>query len=139
MQEVLDAAEKRGIQIYFYMFPSKRPPMGVPNYGKVLEVDALGRPLRRPCFNHPDYCAHLLSVVEDVVRHYAVKGVMWAAERNGPLSNVVEWGESAHCFCEHCCALGRQSGIDPEQAKRGYLALAQFLHDGSKGKRPADG
>lgn len=143
LQETIEAARARDMAVYAWFFeaPPAHVSRIVPNYAKVLETDALGRPGTRPCFNHPDYRAHILSYVEDVLKHYEVAGLMWAAERRGPLVNVLLSGDVAHavCFCPHCRAAGRARGIDPERARQGYLALARYVAGLRLGERPVEG
>ena len=143
LQETIDAARARDMAVYAWFFeaPPAHLARTVPNYAKVLEVDALERPGRRPCFNHPDYRTHIRSYVEDVLNHYDVAGLMWGAERRGPLVNVLLSGDVAQavCFCPPCRAAGQARGVDPERARQGYLALARYAAALRRGERPVEG
>lgn len=50
LQKVVDAARRQKVNVYFYMFPSKRAPLHVPGYSMVREVDESGQPHYLPCF-----------------------------------------------------------------------------------------
>ena len=60
------------------------------NFVKVLEVDAWGRPGRRPCFNNPDYRNWHLGFVEDYLQSYQLDGLAWCSERPGPLNMLMQ-------------------------------------------------
>ena len=104
----------------------------VPNWTKVLQVDAYGRTDAYACLRNPDYQAWWLSLVEDQVRSYPLDGIMWGSERQGPLDNALSDGGFArtgipYCFCEHCVAAGTRQGIDARRAREGYVALDVLL------------
>ena len=94
----------------------------MPNWPKVLQVDAWGRRDSYACVRNPDYVTWWLSLVEDQVKSYPLDGLMFGSERGGPLGNVLGNGGFArdgrpYCFCPHCRARGREKGIDAERAR----------------------
>ena len=76
-EAVIPEAKTRGMQTYAWMEESGYADelRRYPNFPKVLEVDAWGRPTRRPCFNNPDYRNWHLSIVEDYVKSYPLDGL----------------------------------------------------------------
>ncbi|HEV2687648.1 MAG TPA: hypothetical protein VGV35_03815, partial [Bryobacteraceae bacterium] len=114
----------------------------IKDFSKVTTRDIYGKPVRVACWNHPEYRAWWNATVEDLFRTYPLDGFQWGAERMGPLMNVISpWNDAAPtCFCEHCVARGRASGIDPERARKGFEELYVYVRGLINGKpRPADG
>jgi hypothetical protein len=108
----------------------------------VLEVDAWGRPARRPCYNNPDYRNWHLSIIEDYAKSYDLDGIAWCAERPGPLNYLMQAPtptESVTCFCPHCQAIARERGIDVRRAIEGYRRAIEWNERVAAGNRPADG
>lgn len=144
---VLPEARRRDMTCYAWIEESSGLAQAarIPNYGLVLEEDALGRKARRPCFNNPDYRNWHLGLVEDVIKTHGVDGIAWASERQGPLGNLMlvdgPWASEsqATCFCGHCRARAREVGIDVERARDGYRALKAFMQEARAGRRPRDG
>ena len=85
--------------------------------------------------------------MEYYARSYAIDGVMWGAERQGPLGNSLgAFHNGAHsepgkvtCFCGYCQAKAKQPGISVERARQRYMALEKFVRTGCAGTRPRDG
>jgi hypothetical protein len=123
---------------YFFETSVADRPARVPGFAQVVEVDAYGRKAARPCIFHPDYKAWMLSAIEDVCSNFAVDGILWGLERQGPLANMLE-GSVPACFCEHCCEHARQRGIDPQAARAGYAELHGYLESVKAGHQPRDG
>src|SRR5205814_8771772 len=48
-------------------------------------------------------------------------------------------GSGIGCFCPHCLDAARQTGIDIDRAREGYLALERWAAALRGGQRPADG
>ncbi|HEX4213382.1 MAG TPA: hypothetical protein VIA06_08675 [Candidatus Dormibacteraeota bacterium] len=141
---VLPEAHRRGMRCIAWMEESSyaQELRTYPNFPKVLEVDAWGRPATRPCFNNPDYRNWHLSIVEDYVKSYDLDGLAWCSEHCGPLNLLMEGpvrAEQIACFCAHCRALGRERGIDPERAGEGYRRALEWNARVASGDRPADG
>jgi hypothetical protein len=68
--------------------------------------------------------------------------VMWGAEQQGPLNNLIganPWSHPATCFCQFHREAAVKRGIDPERAIAGYKRLAQFVTDARANLRPTDG
>ncbi len=142
--EVIPEAKKRGMASYAWMEESgpARELRTYPNFPKVLETDAWGRPSNRPCFNHPDYRNWHLGFVEDYAKSYDLDGLAWCSERPGPLNLIMQTPvEPADigCFCVHCVEIGRSRGIDVARAQAGYRELIEWNARVSTGNRPADG
>ena len=100
----------------------------MPNWPKVLQVDAEGRADNYACIRNPDYINWILGLVEDQIKSYPIDGLMFGSERNGPLGNVMEDGGLArdgrpYCFCEYCVTAGEREGLDSRRAAEGYRKL----------------
>ena len=121
LAEVVPKARERGMQSFAWMEESggARQLRTYPNFVKVLEVDAWGRPSRRPCFNNPDYRNWHLGFVEDYLQSYQLDGLAWCSERPGPLNMLMQGTvdvAEVGCFCPHCRQVGRDRGIDVDRA-----------------------
>lgn len=141
LRTLIQASSERGMNVYFYLFPAKTPPITVAGYERVLERDIDGAPGWMACWRHPDYYHHLYGVVQDLINnHDALKGIMWGAERCGPLG-WISLGKKfpPSCFCEHCCSDGRALGIDVERAREGWRKLDQLFQGVRSGNSPAIG
>ncbi len=130
LERVLPEARRREIRVYSFVLENTHSGLtrSVPNWPKVLQVDPWGRRDSYACVRNPDYVAWWLSLVEDQVKSYPLDGLMFGAERNGPLGNVLGNGGfardgSPYCFCSYCERAGLDRGIDPARAREGYLAL----------------
>jgi hypothetical protein len=114
----------------------------IPNFPKVTEIDVYGRRTTSPCFNHPDYRAHLSGKIESLLGGYAslVDGIAWGCERMGPFQNMIGGGWSTtgiSCFCEHCGAKALARGVSVERAQQGYRQLDQLFRAAAKDQRPS--
>jgi hypothetical protein len=138
--DVLDAvipeARARDIKVYSFVLENTHSGLtrSVPNWPKVLQVDAWGRTDNYACLRNPDYVNWWLSVVEDQIKSYPFEGLMFGSERNGPLANTIGGGGLArnanpYCFCGYCVAAGEQRGIDARRAREAYLALFHLTQD----------
>src|SRR5215472_1549193 len=134
--EMLEPVRKRKMKLYARILEPFSADMAglVPNWVKVLTIDAYGRPGRLPCFNNPDYRNFWLATSEDMFRTYELDGFQFGAERSGPLSGLVLNGTPPYCFCPHCRARGREKGIDVERAREGMKQLHTFVRDELIGK-----
>jgi hypothetical protein len=126
MRRVCTEAEKRGMNVHVYIFPSKETPTRIVNHESVLEIDPDGQPERVVCFNNPDYKAHFFGVVRDLCASYPIRGAMYASERGGPLLMFPKERRRPTCFCPHCQATARARGMDPERAREGYRLLMKL-------------
>ena len=134
--EMLEPIRKRKMKLYVRILEPFSADMAglLPNWVKVLTIDAHGRPGRLPCFNNPDYRNFWLATSEDLFRTYELDGFQFGAERSGPLSGLVLNGTPPYCFCPHCRARGREKGIDVERAREGMKQLHTFVRDELIGK-----
>jgi hypothetical protein len=120
----------------------------VPGHEALLEYDFNGQRATTSCKNNPRYRRLLAGTMEDLIRSYDVDGIMYMAERQGPLSDTLgmrfrgkERGRpgSRTCFCSHCQQTAQSLGINFERAKKGFEQLAEFVAEGRAGRRPRDG
>jgi hypothetical protein len=146
ISEVAPKAKARGMDFFCWDYNNAFPIMirSVPNMAKVLEVDVFGRRTTSPCFNHPDYRAHLSGKIESYLSGYGseVDGIAWGCERMGPLNNAIGGGWSTvglGCFCEHCQAKARERDLSVARARMGYLALDELFRAAAQDHRPTDG
>src|SRR5215471_734749 len=144
--EVAAKAKARGMDFIAWDYNNAVPIMNrsIDNFSKITEIDVYGRRTTSPCFNHPDYRAHLGGKIESLLNGYAsqVDGIAWGCERMGPLQNMIggTWSTAGiSCFCEHCRAKARDRGISVERAQAGYRSLDQLFHAASRDQRPVDG
>jgi hypothetical protein len=144
--EVAPKAKARGMDFFAWDYNNAFPIMmrSIPNLVEVAEVDVYGRRTTSPCFNHPDYRAHLTGKVESVLVGYAseVDGFAWGCERMGPLQNIIGGGWSTKgisCFCRFCRAKARERDISVERARIGYRKLDELFLAAAQDQRPADG
>jgi hypothetical protein len=136
LEAVIPEARARDIKVYSFVLENTHSGLtrSVPNWPKVLQVDAWGRSDNYACLRNPDYVNWWLSIVEDQVKSYPLDGLMWGSERNGPLGNTIGAGGLArnanpYCFCAHCVAAGEQRGVDPRRARKGYLGLFHLAQE----------
>jgi hypothetical protein len=120
----------------------------VPGHEALLEYDFNAQRASTSCKNNPRYRQLLAGTMEDLIRSYDVDGIMYMAERQGPLSDTLglrfrgrERGRpgSRTCFCAHCQETARSLGINFERARKGFEQLANFVAEGRAGRRPRDG
>jgi hypothetical protein len=141
--DVLDAvipeARARHIKVYSFVLENTHSGLtrSVPNWPKVLQVDAWGSADNYACLRNPDYVNWWLSLIEDQVKSYPLDGLMFGSERNGPLGNTIGGGGFArnanpYCFCSYCVAAGDQRRIDARRAREGYLALFHLTQDAAE-------
>jgi hypothetical protein len=141
--EMLEPVRKRGMKLYGRILEPFTIDMAalIPNWSRVLTVDAWGRPGRLPCFYNPDYRNFWIGTVEDIFKTYQLDGFQFGGERDGPLSQLTSNGAPPYCFCEHCRARGREKGIDVERARAGMQGLHRFIREDllQKNLAPPDG
>jgi hypothetical protein len=144
--DVAPKVKARGMDFFCWDYNNAVPMMNrnIPNFPKVTEIDVYGRRTTSPCFNHPDYRAHLSGKIESYLSGYAslVDGIAWGCERMGPLQNAIGglWTTAGiSCFCEHCRAKARERGIAVDRAQRGYRGLDELFTAAAHDRRPADG
>lgn len=109
----------------------------VANSASVLTVDIHGKPGKKPCWNHPAYLNFVEGWVRDLFSNYPLDGIQFGAERNGPLSRLVDWaGEEPTCFCEFCRQRAGREGVNFERAKTGLEATSRFIRALQAGEKP---
>src|SRR5207247_7433079 len=99
------------------------------------------------CFHNPEVQAFWQALSEDYIRSYAIDGVMWGSERQGPLGNAIgaaHGGAGADpfevkCFCDFCRCEAKSRGIDVTRTIESYTKLASLVRDCRAALRPADG
>ena len=144
ISDVAAKVKARGMDFFSWDYNNAFPIMmrSIPNLVEVAEIDVYGRRTTSPCFNHPDYRAHLTGKVESMLEGYAdlVDGYAWGCERMGPLQNMIGGGWSTRgisCFCRFCQAKAKERDISVERAKAGYQKLDKLFS--AETARPADG
>ena len=144
LASVLPAAKKRGMKVFASVEDQWRS--SVPGVKECTEIDVMGRRTNTLCLFHPDVQTFWTAVVTDICKSYAVDGILFFNERNGPLLNAL--GAShfqtidstrSTCFCEHHQRAAKERGINFERAKQGYLKVDKFVQSSLKGERPSDG
>lgn len=144
--EVAPKAKARGMDFFAWDYNNSPAIMSrsLPNLSKVAEIDVYGRRTICPCFNHPDYRAHLSGKIESLLSGYPdlVDGIAWGCERMGPLQNMIggTWAtRGIACFCQYCRAKARERSVSAERAQQGYRLLDELFHAASRDQRPVDG
>ena len=147
LAEVVPRAHRRGMKVY--AFYEDRFREGIPGMADLREVDWQGqRASYMLCPLHPDYREFLIGLTQDYCESYAIDGVMWGSERQGPLHNaisaeskqgVVDDRARVGCFCKFHQQAARDRGIDIARAKEGFGKLDHFIRAAQAGQRPNDG
>jgi hypothetical protein len=144
--DIAPKVKARGMDFFCWDYNNAVPIMNrsIPGFPHVTEIDVYGRRTTSPCFNHPDYRAHLTGKIESYLSGYPseVDGIAWGCERMGPLQNAIGGGWSTvglSCFCEHCGAKARARDLSVSRAQRGYRALDSLFAAAAQDRRPADG
>jgi hypothetical protein len=138
-KDIAAAARRRGMKIYERLYEPGADGLlpNVANADRVLTVDINGKPGKKPCWNHPDYLGFVEASVTDLFKSYPLDGIQYGAERNGPLSRLVDWAnEDPSCFCEHCRQRAKREDVDFERAKKGLQEMAQLIRSLQKSEPP---
>lgn len=123
-------------------------PEDVPGIDAIQEYDFNGERAATVCKNNPYYRNFLRGLAADLIESYRVDGILYMAERQGPLLDTAGarfrgkhrgLPGARTCFCGHCRATARSRGIDVDRAVKGFEALASFVRDGRAHRRPLDG
>src|SRR5215467_3275064 len=145
LADVTAKARTRGMQVYC-LFEEAYNPRLIPNFEKIAEVDVYGRIGGSTCHNNPEARLFLTSMVKDWLTNNDLDGMMWESERQGPLNNTlgahfgrIGKARSINCFCTHCLRKAKESGIDVERARQGYMALDRWVGQNLSDGRPSDG
>jgi hypothetical protein len=151
LADVLPRAHRRGLKVYAWYEDHFRA--DIPGIDDLREVDWQGRRANPPypracplCPLHPDYREFITGLTRDYCQSYALDGVMWGSERQGPLHNALAAkydgagdASRATCFCEHHQKAARERGINVVRAKEGFGKLDQFVRAARARQRPNDG
>jgi hypothetical protein len=151
LADIVPKAHRRGMKVYAWYEDHFRA--DIPGVEKLIEVDWQGRQVRPDypratplCPLHPDYREFIAGLTRDYCESYALDGVMWGSERQGPLHNALSaradgTGDATRvsCFCEHHQHAARQRGINVARAREGFARLNRFLSAARAQQRPADG
>ncbi len=146
LAKVIPAARRHGIKVFPFVLEDNHRPEAVPNWKKLAEVDFHGRISSLPCKHNPYYRALVGGLVEDYARSYEIGGLMWGAERQSGFLNAAGLsmsglgdGSRATCFCEFCQKNAKETGIDVERARRGFIEIEKFMRASKAGERMPDG
>ncbi len=137
--DLAEPARRRGMKIYERMYEPGGEGLieNILGAENVRTVDVFGEPGRRACWNHPDYLNWVEACVRDLFSSYTLDGIQYGAERNGPLSRLVDWArETPACFCDHCRQRADKEGVDFARAKAGLTEMTQFIRTLEKGGEP---
>jgi hypothetical protein len=143
LEAVLPSARKRGMKTIAWfedVFNKDQPGVQA-----LQEKMFNGQNAATNCFNNPFYQAWLMGMAENWARNYELDGIMWGSERQGAFSNMIGSNynrvglDKATCFCEHCQARARKSGINYERVKEGFAATDKFMKAAQARQRPVDG
>lgn len=135
--DVAAATRKRGMKIYERMYEPGGEGLvdNIANAGKVRTVNIFGQPGAKPCWNNPDYLNWVSANLKDLFSRYPLDGIQYGAERNGPLSRLVDWAkEDPTCFCDHCRRRAEQEGVNFARAKRGLEEMTRFIRSLEQGQ-----
>ena len=146
LETVIPEARRRGMQVYpevmeplfHYEGHGAANVVAIPNLPQVLEVDVFNRIGTAPCLNNPAYRTWWHAIIEDYCRSYDIDGVMWCNERRSPLDNLIS-GNPPNCFCQHCCRLADQRGIDVDRAQRAFQTAYDYFQAARGGREFIDG
>jgi len=110
-----------------------------PGFFNVHEIDAFGRVMNHPCYNHPDYQRFWIASIHNLFGQYNhLTGLYYGSERNTPINQLLS-GNMAGCFCPYCKKLAEEQSIDPERAQRGFVALYHLVQEMIANGKPSDG
>jgi hypothetical protein len=144
LQAVLPPAHRKGMRVYAWAEDVWRG--DVPNIEQVQEVDFHGRRRGTLCFRNPDYRNFLEGLARDYTQSYAIDGLMWGSERQGPLFDALGASHGGGgdpgrvgCFCNFCRQEAGRRSINVERAIQGFTALERFVRTAREGRRPRDG
>jgi len=145
LASVLSQAQSRRMKVFcWYEDVFRRDLQGI---DRLQEVTLSGKKAGTLCFHNPEVQAFWQALTEDYVRSYAIDGLMWGSERQGPFGNAIgalHGGARTNplevtCFCDFCKREGKSRGIDVQRAVEGYTKLASLVHDSRAANRPPDG
>jgi hypothetical protein len=139
---VLPETKKRGIKVYAWNYNIWR--RDTPHIEQLEEVDINGEKAATCCAYNPDYQHFVVDLTRDHCTSYDIDGVMWGAEQQGPLNNLIGGNAGGRntpitCFCEFHQKAAKERGIDVNRALEGYKRMQTFVAQSRENKRPIDG
>ncbi len=137
--DLVEPARQRGMKIYERMYEPGGDGLvqNVAGAEAVRTVNVFGKPGEKPCWNNPDYLEWVSATLTDLFESYALDGIQYGAERNGPLSRLVDWAaEDPTCFCDFCRARAKKEGVDFERARQGLSEMTRYIRSLEKGGKP---
>jgi TAT (twin-arginine translocation) pathway signal sequence len=140
LEQVLPETKKRGIKVYAWNYNIFR--RDTPHVEELEEVDVEGKRAATCCAYNPDYKNFVIGLTRDHCTSYDIDGVMWGAEQQGPLNNLIganTWQHGATCFCQFHRQAAKERGIDVDRAIEGYKRLGRFTTQAQANQRPTDG
>lgn len=141
--DIAEAARRRGMRIFERLYEPGGEGLiqNVAGSERIRTVDVFGKPGSKPCWNHPDYLNWVSASVRDLFSSYRLDGIQYGAERNGPLSRLIDWGkENPTCFCDFCQRRAKQEGVDFERARKGLIEMTNYIRSLEQGgKAGSDG
>lgn len=140
LERVLPETKKRGMKVYAWDYNIFRTDTA--NVQKLEEEDVDGNKLSTCCAYNPDYQNFVIDLIRDHCTSYDIDGVMWGAEQQGPLNNLIganTWKHPGSCFCQFHRKAAKERGIDVDRALEGYRKLITFTSEARANQRPVDG
>ena len=137
--DIADVARERGMKIYERMYEPGGDGLGDNIIGaeKIQTIDVYGQRGERACWNNPDYLNWVEAHVSDLFSSYDLDGIQYGAERNGPLSRLIDWArETPTCFCDYCRKRADKEDVDFERAKAGLTEMTRYIRSLEKGSDP---
>lgn len=139
---VLPETKKRGIKVYAWNYNIWRT--DIPHIQQLEEIDLNGNHAPTCCAYNPDYRHFVIDLTRDHCTSYDIDGVMWGAEQQGPLNNIIGanaggWNVPITCFCEFHRKAAKDRGIDVDRALEGYKKMLAFTVRARANQRPTDG
>lgn len=142
LEMVLPETKKRGMKVYAWNYNIWRT--DIPNIQQLEEIDINGKHAPTCCAFNPEYKKFVIDLTRDHCTSYDIDGVMWGAEQQGPLNNVLganagNWDVPITCFCQFHRQAAKERGIDVDRAIEGYKKLVAFTVRARANQRPTDG
>jgi hypothetical protein len=137
---VLPEAKRRGMKVYAWDYNIFRT--DTPHVQEMEEEDVFGNKLATCCAYNPEYQHFVKDIFRDHCTSYPIDGVMWGAEQQGPLNNIIganTWDHPGSCFCQWHRKEAAARGIDVPRAIEGYKELIAFVKQTQANQRPTDG
>ncbi|MFZ5832511.1 MAG: hypothetical protein ACOY3P_20685 [Planctomycetota bacterium] len=134
--DLAEPARRRGMQIHERLYEPGgiEVAQSIENWEKVLTIDLFGEYGNKPCWNNPQYLAWITACITDLFRSYPIDGIQFGAERNGPLSRLIDWPQAVPtCFCEHCRMRAAKEGVGFDRAKAGLEKMNALIQSLRKG------